>query len=428
MSALIDLLVERPVAGGRMLARHEGRVVFVSGAIPGERVRARIERAQKRTLWAETVDVLDASPDRREPYCESGCGGSVYAHIQYARQRQLKGDVIADAFRRVGKIVLPCAVEVAASSEDGYRLRARLHRQGARWGFVREGSHTVCDAGATRQLLPETMRAVEHAAGEMQRVRPSLYEQASALVIAENVDATERVLHWEMPATVEWPAEGARPDVAGLTGMTASRAGEHPRVLAGDAWVTDTACQLFGAQAPVAETTRWRRRATSFFQGNRHLIGALVRRVLEASAGDHVVDLYAGVGLFAVAMAAGGAHVMAVEGDDSSSVDLIENAMPLGARLRVMHASVESALGQRPSPRPDVVVLDPPRTGMSGAALDGLIGWRVPRLVYVSCDPPTLARDSGRLVAAGYARQKIDALDLFPNTAHVECVAVFQSR
>jgi 23S rRNA (uracil1939-C5)-methyltransferase len=167
----------------------------------------------------------------------------------------------------------------------------------------------------------------------------------------------------------------------------------------------------------------WIRQAASFFQGNRFLIGALIRHVLAASAGDTAVDLYSGVGLFAVALAARGCRVIAVEGDAVSGADLRVNAAQWPGRMRVVNAAVEHFVRQPLAPRPDVVLLDPPRTGASPPVVEALIRWSAPRVVYVSCDPPTLARDVGRLVSAGYQLSSVEAFDLFPNTPHVETVA-----
>ena len=143
------------------------------------------------------------------------------------------------------------------------------------------------------------------------------------------------------------------------------------------------------------------------------------------SDAERVVDLYAGVGLFACAMAARGAEVVAVEGDRSSAADLRANAGRWASTLRVVRDAVEHVMDPKPDPAPDVVVLDPPRSGVSKEALTGLAGWRAPRLVYVSCDPATLARDAARLTAAGYALTSIAGFDLFPATPHVETMAVF---
>lgn len=420
-STLRPLLIERPVAGGRMLARHEGQVVLVAGAIPGERVGAEVERSARGTLWATVTEVLEASPDRREPLCDPACAGLAFAHIAYDRQRQLKGEIVADAFHRIGKIPLEQPIRVEPSPERGYRLRARVHVRGRRAGFFVEGTHTLCDARATAQLLPETMDAVDATLAAL----TTRLAECDAVVVAENVAATERVAHVE-------PGDGARLDdlarrvvlPAGLTGLTTGVRGRTV-TLAGAASVTDSAEHLFDGRSPIGTLAAWTRRATSFFQGNRFLTGSLVRRVLELSEGGRFADLYAGVGLFTVALAARGGRVWAVEGDRSSGEDLESNVGPWRSQVRVTHTSVEEALTARPSEPPDVLLLDPPRTGLSRVALDGAVAWAADRVVYISCDPPTLARDAKRLVEAGYALQSVDAFDLFPNTPHVEVIAAF---
>jgi 23S rRNA (uracil1939-C5)-methyltransferase len=420
VSSHIELDVERPVAGGRMLARLDGRVVFVAGAIPGERVRARVERENRQGMWARATEILTPSSDRRTPPGDPACG-IAYAYIRYERQLLLKSELIADAFRRIGRLPLDVAPVVAASPESAYRLRARLHYRGGQVGFFREGSHQLCDAAPTGQLHAETVPAAL-------RLLAAIGDRAGeceALTVAENIAATDRVFHLT-------PVDKARlDDLAhaivlpdGVTGAT-THVGDRVLTLAGSASVTDTADALFGGDSPVGQLPAWTRKATSFFQGNRFLTGALVRHVLDAGPGERVVDLYAGVGLFAVAIAARGAFVTAVEGDRSSASDLDANAGPWRERLRVVRAPVEQVVAQRPDPPPDVVILDPPRTGISADAVRGLITWRAPRIVYVSCDPPTLARDAARLVQAGYRIESIRALDLFPNTPHVETVVVF---
>jgi len=422
VNELIELEVERPVAGGRMLARLDGRVVFVAGAIPGERVRARVERANKKGMWARAIEILSASPDRREPASDPACG-IAYAYIAYPRQLQLKGELVADAFRRIARLPLEHAPAVAPSEETGYRLRARLHLRGNRVGFFREGTHDLCDAAPTRQLHDGTVPAARRVA----EVLGARRAECESLTVAENVAATERVFHLaphpaarldDLARTIQLPE--------GVSGLTPS-AGDRLVTLAGSASVTDTAAALFGGVSPIGDLAAWTRKATSFFQGNRFLTGELVRRVLAAASGDHIVDLYAGVGLFSIALAARGATVVAVEGDRSAAGDLESNAGPWRERLRVVRASIEQTVARPPDSIPDVVILDPPRTGVSAAAVNGLIAWQVPRVVYVSCDPPTLARDAARLVQAGYSIESVEALDLFPNTPHVETIVVFTS-
>jgi 23S rRNA (uracil1939-C5)-methyltransferase len=417
----VPLLVERPIAGGRMLARLDGRVVFVAGAIPGEEVRVRITRETKNALWADVIDVLNPSDDRRVRACDPACGGLAYAHIRYERQTALKRAIIADAFHRLAKIDLDPAPDVMVSPERGYRLRARLHVRGDRVGFFRTGTHDICDAGPTGQLLTDGLTAIEGVAASL----GSRAAECDAIVIAENIAATERVLHLE-------PRDGARLDdlsrrlvlPAGVTGIATDVRG---RVLpiAGATSVTDSASDFFGEQSPIGALPVWSRKASSFFQGNRFLMGALVGRVLELARGDRFLDLYSGVGLFAVALAARGATGVAVEGDSSSGSDLDGNAAPWRARLRVVRSSVESFVRRSIDPVPDVVVVDPPRTGVSSDALTALLKWKIPRAVYVSCDPPTLARDAAQFIGAGYTLRSIAAFDFFPNTPHVEAVAEF---
>jgi 23S rRNA (uracil1939-C5)-methyltransferase len=182
------LTVEKPVSGGRMLARHDGQIVLVAGAIPGERVRARVDRVTKQVAFAETIEVLAASADRRGAGVDWACGGSLYAHISYERQLTLKSDVIGDAFTRIAKMPLTEPVPVMGSREDGYRMRARLHGANGTLGFFREGTHELCDAGPTRQLLPETLAVLTRLSAA---VRPT---QILSCELVENSAADERAV------------------------------------------------------------------------------------------------------------------------------------------------------------------------------------------------------------------------------------------
>ena len=156
----VELVAEKAASGGRMIARHDGEVVLLLGAIPGERVSARITRAEKRVAFADTIRVLEPSPDRREA-ADPACGGLLYAFIGYERQLLLKREIVKDAFTRIGKIPIEEEIEVAASPETGYRMRARFHVRDGRPGFYREGTHELCDAQTTAQLTSAAVEAVE---------------------------------------------------------------------------------------------------------------------------------------------------------------------------------------------------------------------------------------------------------------------------
>ena len=407
----IIVTIEKPVAGGRMLARHEGQIVFVAGAIPGERVRVRIERVAKHLAFATTVDVLERSHDRRSVDADWACGGSFYAHVAYERQLQMKAEVIADAFARIAKMPLPAPVPVLASQEDGYRMRARLHVKDGRLGFFREGTHELCDPGQTRQLLPDTLAALH-------RLQPLLQQhRVTSCELSENIPATERAILLELapdatPPSLVDPVEG----ISGLLFIDYQR-GPHT-VSYGSPYVTD---RIGASDGTVALTHH----VESFFQGNRYVLPQMVGRLIAQVPQGTVTDLYAGVGLFAIPLAADGhRQIVAIEGDRSSARDLDSNAAPYGRAVHVRHLSVESYLQRRDVQVPDTLVLDPPRTGMSKEAMSGILGLKVPRVVYVSCDPPTLARDVKRFAEVGYRLGHIEAFDLFPNTSHVETLAV----
>jgi 23S rRNA (uracil1939-C5)-methyltransferase len=412
-----------------MLARHDGRVVLVAGAIPGETVRARLERVERGVAFARVEAVLSASPDRRTPPFDPACAGGVYAHVDPARQALLKRDVILDGLRRGAGLVWEAPFEVAASPERGYRLRARLHVRGDQVGFFKEGTHELCDAGPSAQLAGDTLEAVQRLVAAIAAARP-----LEGIEVSENLDGSERALHLHVAdagalaelrsATLGLTVVGSAPPwLRGITGVSASHRASAPELIAGDPRVGDDLARLVTGAAPGFQL---RRQAASFFQGNRFLVGALAQAVVDAVPdGVPVWDLYAGVGLFAAALAAlGRDRITAVEGDPVSGADLRANADAFGGRLVVDGRSVEEALAATRLPDDATVIVDPPRTGLSPHASAALAGSAVRRVVYVSCDVATLARDIKRLAASGFAVRSLAGFDLFPNTAHVETLAV----
>jgi 23S rRNA (uracil1939-C5)-methyltransferase len=404
----VELTIEKPAAGGRMIARHLGQVVLVRGAIPGERVKAWVERAEKRMAYAVVREIVEASPDRRAEAPDPLCGGLLYSHIAYERQLAIKSDVVRDAFARLGRHPIERPIDVAGSPEDGYRMRARLHVHGARVGFYREGTHQLCDAGPTKQLRSETVESVRRLAAMLHEAAP---DANGSISVTENIAGDERAAHVEVMS-------GGAPIEPAVVEAALNESGMRNAV-------TDPLRILTGGRVSDG-VLQWH--ADSFFQGNRFLLPALVAAVADAvpDAGE-ILDLYAGVGLFSVTLAAlGRLEVTAVEGDRASARDLQENARPHEPRLRVQVGRVEDHVARRGRGRPPAtIVVDPPRTGLSKEAAEGLPRLGAERIVYVSCDPPTLARDARRLLDAGYVLDSIRAFDLFPNTPHIESLAVF---
>ena len=429
----IEIVPEKPVAGGSMLARHEGRVVLVRGAIPGERVRVRIERTSRDVAHAVAVDILEPHADRREPPIDAGCGGNAFAHIAYRRQLALKTEIVSDAFARIARMTVPAPVPIASSPERGYRMRARLHVQGSRAGFYREGTHELCDPATSGQLQPEATEAIQH-------IARTLYAggAGSAVVLgielAENIAADQRAVHVEFRDDPSSWLTGLDA-IEGLTGLSWSHAADpRTHVVTGSPYVTDGLdIRPLGQQATDSERrstsevgpVRVHRHVRAFFQANRYLLSELVERVLFRVPEGPVVDLYAGVGLFAVALASTRREdVVAVEGDAISAHDLTANAAACERPFAAHHLSVEQYLRESPRVPLRTVVLDPPRTGLSKETAASLLRHQPRRLVYVSCDVATLARDVRVLTEAGYELTWLEAFDLFPNTAHIETLAV----
>jgi 23S rRNA (uracil1939-C5)-methyltransferase len=429
--------IEKPAVGGPMLARYHGQVVLVWGGIPGERVRARVERAAKHILHAETTDVLVASPDRRDAGPDWRCGGNTFAHITYERQCRLKAEIICDALGRIGRLSSLPRPEVLGSPERGYRMRARFRVQDGRLGFFREGSHQLCDPALSGQLLPETTEWI--AAAEQLIAREQL-TGLNGVELSENIPGDERVCHLDLEPGTD-ASRFAVLATQGLTGLSAARS-DRPGVelLTGIPTVSDV---LYVNPDDPRSALRLRRDVRAFFQANRYLLEPLLRRVVALAPPGPVVDLYAGVGLFGLSLVASGADDVAlVEGDPVSGASLEENAEPFRGRVSIARCSVESFLRsyveqiprgtskESPSgPAENLTfIVDPPRTGMSKAALAGILRAAPQRIVYVSCDVATFARDTRTMREAGYELDELTGIDLFPNTAHVEVIGAFSHR
>ena len=419
----LTLAIEKPAAGGRMIARHDGAVVLVSATIPGEVVEAVVEKVQRNTIWARTVKVVEPSSDRIEPGSDWACGGNVLSHVRYERQLALKAQIIADALSRIGRMPPPVDIDVMASPADGYRMRARLHLANERLGFFREGTHQLCDPAASRQLLPATIDVL-HALERALAGVPGVIE----IELSENCAADQRAFHLLLKDDTDPSRLAAKfTDVPDVTGISCGRAGaSRTLVVSGNPAVSDTLTIAGGDSETTVTLTR---QAHAFFQGNRYLLPPLVSAVSAAVPKGRVLDLYAGVGLFAVSLARrGNTSVVAIEGDRTSAADLKHNAAAAEADIEPRQQAVELFLQTRHARGFDTVIVDPPRTGMTKEALTSAIALRAARVVYVSCDVATFARDARLLVDAGYRLSTLGGFDLFPNTAHVETLATFERK
>jgi len=443
---VVTVTPEKPAAGGRMIARHGGMVLLVAGAIPGEPARVRIERVERSMAYAVVEEALEPHQARRAVVGDPRCGGAVYAHIEYPEQTRLKGEIIRDAIKRLARMDPPDVIAVTPSPERGYRMRARVHVRNGRIGLFLENTHRICDVRESGQLLPETALALDALADML---RDAGLTGEADLDVSENRDGDMRAVHVELApdARLDLPEElGPVPGVTGLSWSHSAMRTE--RVAFGSPFVEDSvqlcaesvpeeqksdrvALSLMGPQDVTRPSVlpptpvRLRRHVRAFFQGNRFLLDQLVAAVVTACPPGAVVDLYAGVGLFGVCLAATGRHeVTAVEGHPASVDDLTVNAQPYSRSIVVGHTSVERFVQETTWAGQGTLILDPPRTGMSRVAMAGALGLKAARVVFVSCDVATFARDVGRFVDAGYHLDTIRGFDLFPATAHVEVLAV----
>jgi 23S rRNA (uracil-5-)-methyltransferase RumA len=417
----VTVTIEKLVQGGKGLARHDGRVLFVRGAIPAEIVAVIGGALKKGYQEAAIRDIVRASPDRVVPLCPvyETCGGCQLQHIEYEAQLKLKRDMLAETLARVGKLKFDDLAPVIPSPNAyGYRSSIRFtvfrQRGGFALGFHQEGSHKPVEA-ACCLLTPDPVRRLIAQASERLAGRRTLPMRPEALEVKYSVAFGSILLIWRTgPATREqarelWDLCGDGPNVVGQ--VVISRNGT--RWVTGQDWVADRLGDLL-----------FRISDRSFMQANWALNETLSRTVAEWAApspGLRVLELFAGIGTLGLPIAKRGALVTLVEGNPWAMADARHAAKTNHVgRCRFRPESAEAFLETVHPGEYDVTLVDPPRTGLSEACAQGLMRLGSSRLLYLSCDPPTLARDLARLCAGGYRITRMQPVDLFPQTAHLE--------
>lgn len=390
-----EVAVEKWVYGGQGLARLEGRAVLVPYVLPGETARVRVRRERPGLVEAELVEVLTTVPDRVLPPCPyfQRCGGCQYQHAGYRFQVEHKRNVLIEVLRRIGKIAPPEFVATVAGEPWEYRNRTQFHLRGREIGYMEAGSHRLCAVERCAISSPKINEALGALRGMLRERRFPQFLRSIELFTNES-EVQLNVLESEQPPArsfFEWCAERIPGAAAGSLDYPA--AGYVFRVSHG-----------------------------SFFQTNRFLIDRLVECALEGAEGETAVDLYAGVGLFSLPLARRFRGVTAVESGGSAFRDLEYNAARAGLPVQAVRTSSEQFLEALSEP-PDFVLADPPRAGLGKTVVRHLLRLRPARIVIVSCDPATLARDLGALVGGGYRLEGLTLVDLFPQTYHIESVA-----
>ena len=404
-------LVVGDIAGGGGCVGHapDGRVVFVRHSLPGERVVARVTSTTSSFIRADAVEILDPSPNRVPPPCPYAgpgrCGGCDFQHVALATQRELKAMRVADQLQRVAGIARDVHVEAVKGDRNGLAWRTRVRLavdQSGHVGFRRHRSHEFeyvdhCPIACDEVMQTGTFAAAWPAVEELEVVVAP--DTGESLV---SVDA----------------ARNSKPQLPEITARM---------VLNGRAQ------QRSGAVHTNVSGMSFRVSAGVFWQvhiGAAEALTDAVRSMLGAEHDDSVVDLYAGAGLFSVALARDvgpGGSVLAVERDRRACADAEYNGKSL-PQLRVKRASITTSLVERGIGRPDLAVLDPAREGAGTAVMAALHGHAstLRRLVYVSCEPSSFSRDIRVLLEQHWTFTSLRALDIFPMTEHVELVAALE--
>jgi 23S rRNA (uracil1939-C5)-methyltransferase len=446
------LTIEKLIYGGDGLARlpidprrdqgeaqARGKAVFVPFVLAGERIEASLTEQKPGFERAMVETVVEPSPHRISPACPyfARCGGCHYQHASYEQQLEIKKEILRESLRRTAKLELPFEIEVHPSPPWNYRNRSRLQVQLTPTfaaGYFKLASHellAVEECPISSPLInrgiaalwrsgragkvPEGVREVEFFANA---------DDSQLLVDVRCAGAARR------SAVRMWAEDfrAALPEVAGVVAFREPNPGDRK---AGAQEILITV----GADNLTYQTQRaaYRVSAGSFFQTNRHQIDPLVEIVAKGQSGHLALDLYAGAGLFSTALACDFRHIVSVEMSQTSSADLSHNRSPNG---QVVQATAERYLARPEDERrvwkdatipddpnkPDLVVVDPPRSGLGERVARSLAGLGAPRMIYVSCDPATLARDLVILLGAGYRAEQVHLVDLFPQTYHLESV------
>lgn len=379
---ILEIEVIKIIPNGLGLCFAENLTVFVPLSVKGDKLRVEIRKLQGRTAFAKIFEIIEPAEKRIEPKCIyfGTCGGCDFQQMAYEAQLEAKVDILRDSLKRIGKIDFKDEIPIIPSPQQyNYRLRTQLHADTKKQtiGFFKRQSHEVIDARSCPILVPELEQTLN-------KLRQDLVWE----------DFSPSMLHIE----------------------TAS----------GNAAVSVYSEELIEPTEEIFYEFNGERyffNARSFFQGNAYLIDQLVETAVGQAEGKTALDLYCGVGLFSLSLAKSFEKVLGVEANQMAIDFANKNAEQARLEHVEFHAQrVSDFLTENDSQVIDLVLLDPPRSGVKRSTLEKIANLKAPKITYVSCNPSTLSRDLERLRAKDYQIEKITALDLFPQTHHVETV------
>ena len=422
--------IEKPIYGGAFLSRLEGKAVFVPLTLPGEEVQVRIVEDRPGYSTAEAEEIVTASPERIAPACPhfGACGGCCYQHANYAAQLAYKQAILRETLER-GGIALSAQIETLDGEPWGYRNRIRVAFDASgNPGYRGRRSNWVVPMSECPIAAALLLRTAQAAAEVARQLAPALRPtEISLFCDAEESSLLASVFSSAAVHSSSATARGSFDDFAqalaeripalkGAEVVAISSKAEQPRTVA-----------QWGAVSITYRAAGFDYRVDhgAFFQVNRFLVDSLVECVAAGRKGDLAWDLFAGVGLFARRLTAGYARVAAVESAPSATQALAANlrgTTGTAVRSTTLDFLRRNRKGLHFGLRPDLIVVDPPRTGLGPEITALLAEVAAPALVYVSCDPATLARDLRALTGSGYMIESITLADLFPQTFHLETV------
>lgn len=424
------LTIESLAYGGAGVARTpDGLTVFVDGGCPGDTVEAEETERHPRFVRARVTSVLEPSPDRVQPPCPyfGACGGCQWQHVSYPAQCAAKTAAVTDAFRRIGRLDAGAAPVLASPDAYGYRNRVELRvlptPRGPQLGFTRHASNEIVPVEECLLLPPKSRRAPRALGGALRYLagRAEVEIDRVALKVSRSGEVEVDV----------WTAPGPFPrQLAAKVITDAVKARTVTRVIAKGPSEARKVVKVEVLSGPGAwrETLgqdRYLVSAPSFFQVNTRSAEALrdlATGAIRDSGASFAVDAYAGVGTFTLPLARF-SDVVAIESSSHALADLRRNLDAAGLDAEIVPGDAGREMAE--IDEPDAVIVDPPRSGLGDEASRALIGTRPGCIVYVSCDPATLARDAKAISEAGYALTGLMPVDMFPQTYHVETVAVF---
>jgi 23S rRNA (uracil1939-C5)-methyltransferase len=408
----LQVLIEKLVYGGEGLARTGEGIVLVPGVLPGESVSIELEPAKRGVRRARLLEVLSPSPHRLQPRCPffNECGGCQHQQAAYEQQVTWKADILRECFERIGKMKLAGAIDTISAEPWEYRNRIRLHAR------KEDGQFALDSCAISSPAIQDAVKVLasgelfgEIASGDFEiELFATDMDRELMGTITSNVPPTKNFGDLWMTAlpnftSINW---------ARLPGSS-HRRHAHPKPM------------TWGGGGLTVRVSDFHFRVShgSFFQTNRYLLQAMMEAATGNLQGERALDLYAGVGFFTLPLTRRFNHVVAVESHSTAAADLHTNTGIAVGRVHPYSISAEAFVETRAARQAwDVIVVDPPRHGLAAPVRGALAELLPKQIVYVSCDPTTLARDVAVLSTSGYQMESIHLIDLFPQTYHLEAI------